>query len=108
MIKELQIYQTRDGKEPLLQWLLSLKDRTIRDRIRARIDRLRFGNLGDHKRFAGLIELRIHVGKGYRVYCAEDEEVLIVLLVGGDKSTQDKDINLALEYWRDYHDQKKI
>ncbi len=86
-----------------MEWLASLSD-SYRDRIEARINRIKQGNYGDHKRFHGIIEIRMGFGKGYRLYCAEDGKVIVLLLVGGDKSTQDKDIRKALAYWRDYNE----
>ena len=80
----------------------------FRSRIETRINRIEQGNFGDHKRFQGIIEIRMDFGKGYRVYCGEDGNALIVLLIGGDKGSQEKDIEKALEYWRGYHEQKKI
>lgn len=101
-------YRTANNKEPITEWLDSLRDRTTVLRIEKHILKLRNGNLGDHKRFSGIIELRLHFGKGYRVYCGQDGYSLIVLLAGGDKSRQTKDIQLALKYWEDYNEQKKI
>lgn len=106
MEKEILIYRAQDGKEPFIEWLFSLRDKMIRHRIEARIDRIRHGNYGDHKRFHGILELRLDFGKGYRIYCGEDGNKLIILLIGGDKSSQDKDIKEAIEYWRDYHEKK--
>ena len=108
MEKELLIYNTREGKEPYADWLDSLNDRVLRHRIKIREDRIRHGNYGDHKRFQAIIELRLHFGKGYRIYCGEEGNEVVILLVGGDKSSQDKDIEKAQEYWMDYHEQKKI
>ncbi len=105
--KELILYQARNGKEPVRDWLFSI-DKAHRYRVQARIDRIRHGNYGDHKRFYGLIEIRMGFGKGYRLYCAEDGQVLVVLLAAGDKADQQKDIEKAMEYWRDYNEQKKI
>ena len=104
--KDILIYQTRDGKEPFVEWLFSLRDKIVRHRIEARIDRIRHGNYGDYKRFHGIIELRLDFGKGYRIYCGEDGSKIIILLAGGDKASQDKDIKEAVEYWRDYHEKK--
>lgn len=106
--KTIIVYKTQDDNEPFAEWLFSLRDKIRRHRIEVRIDRIRQGNYGDHKRFQGIIELRLDFGKGYRLYCGEDGNTLIVLLVGGDKSSQDKDVKKALEYWRDYHEQKEI
>ncbi len=102
------LYKTRDNKEPFTEWLLSLIDTTVRFRIQTRIRRIELGNYGDHKRFHGIIELRFNFGKGYRLYCGEDGNSLVVLLTGGDKSSQGKDIHKALEYWEDYYEQKKF
>ena len=108
MEKEVIAYHTREGREPFTDWLDHLGDKILNYRIRTRIDRIRQGNYGDHKRFHGVIELRLHFGKGYRIYCGEDGDKLVILLAGGDKISQDKDIQEALEYWRDYYAQKKI
>lgn len=108
MEKTAIVYKTPDDKEPFSDWLFSLRDITTRHRIETRIDRIRQGNYGDHKRFQRIIELRLDFGKGYRIYCGEDGHTVVILLIGGDKSSQDKDIKKALEYWREYHEQKKI
>lgn len=77
-------------------WLEGLKDRRAAVRVMVRIDRLAAGNPGDVKPVGeGVSELRITYGPGYRVYFIQKGDVLIVLLTGGDKSTQDKDINKA-------------
>ncbi len=88
------------GKEPAREWLKSLKDRMGQARISARILRAESGNFGDHKSVGeGVTELRIPVGPGYRLYYALDGEDIILLLIGGDKSTQSKDIEIAKKYW---------
>lgn len=79
---------------------------TVRNRILSRIDRVRHGNYGDYKRFHGIIELKFHFGKGYRVYFGEDGNTIVVLLIGGDKSTQEKDIQEAISYWEDYNEKE--
>jgi putative addiction module killer protein len=77
-------------------WLRGLRDSQARARIAARIRRLAFGNAGDVRPIgAGISELRVHCGPGYRVYFIQRGDVLIVLLCGGDKSTQEKDIATA-------------
>lgn len=106
--KTVIVYETQDNKEPFTDWLFSLRDKITRYRIEARIDRIKQGNYGDYKRFCGIIELRLDFGKGYRLYCGEDGHTFVVLLIGGNKSSQDKDIKKALDYWRDYLEQKKI
>ena len=102
--KNILIYETLEGKEPFIDWLYSLHDKILRHRIEARIERMKHGNYGDHKRFHGIIEIRLDFGKGYRIYCGEVGNKIIILLTGGDKSSQDKDIKEALEYWREYHE----
>jgi len=80
-----------------LDWINALKDRTARARIQMRVDRLVYGNPGQHRMLTGgLCELKIDVGPGYRVYYTERRGELIILLAGGDKSTQQKDIRTAL------------
>lgn len=84
--------------EGFLVWLANLKDERARARIIARIDRLSLGNPGDVKPVGqGVSEMRIDYGPGYRVYFAQRGEVLIVVLAGGSKKTQPKDIELALK-----------
>ena len=108
MEKTIISYKTQDNKEPFVEWLYSLKDKLSQKRILVRLRRVELGNYGDHKRFSGILELRFDFGKGYRVYCGEDGNTLVILFIGGDKSSQEKDIKRALEYWEDYHEQKKI
>ncbi|MEX0976912.1 MAG: type II toxin-antitoxin system RelE/ParE family toxin [Woeseia sp.] len=78
-------------------WIDALKDRQGRARIQVRIDRLAHGHPGRHRRLTGgVCELKIDVGPGYRVYYTERGTELIILLAGGDKSTQRKDIKTAI------------
>jgi putative addiction module killer protein len=77
-------------------WINSLKDRAGRARIQVRVDRLANGNPGQHRNLTGGIsELKIDFGPGYRVYYTEREGDLVILLAGGDKSTQQQDIRIA-------------
>lgn len=104
---EVREYQTAEGKTPLTDWLNSLRDDTARARIVARLDRLKAGLLGDWKSVGeGICELRIDHGPGYRVYYRQDGNTLIVLLCGGDKRTQAKEIEQAHAYWKDYKARK--
>jgi putative addiction module killer protein len=80
-----------------LEWLRELKDTRAAERIAQRITRLQFGLLGDVKFFDGIGELRIDTGPGYRVYFVQRGKVLIILLCGGDKSSQKKDIKRAID-----------
>jgi putative addiction module killer protein len=80
------------------EWLTSLKDRVGKAKITARLQRLELGNAGDHAPVGdGVSELRVHSGPGYRVYYKQTDRTIIVILCGGDKSTQDKDIRRAKE-----------
>jgi putative addiction module killer protein len=88
----IEIRETREFS----QWLGKLKDRVARGRILARIERLACGLAGDAKPVGqGVSELRIHSGPGYRVYFCQRRQTLIVLLAGGDKATQNRDIETA-------------
>jgi putative addiction module killer protein len=103
MIREILVYQTSEGKRFFEEWFGSLKDTKAQVRIKARIDRLLAGNFGDVKLVGtGIWELRFHFGPGHRVYFGLDGHVLVILLCGGDKSTQDNDIRCAGECWKDY------
>ena len=88
--------------EVFVQWLDGLRDIQARARVQARIERLATGNPGDVEPVgAGVSELRIDYGPGYKVYFKRRGRELIILLAGGDKSTQAKDIKAALRYARD-------
>lgn len=89
----MELLQTQDFQ----RWLAGLRDLRARSRVLARIERLRSGNPGDIKPVrGGLSELRIPYGPGYRVYLIRQGETLIVLLAGGDKSSQTRDIERAI------------
>lgn len=79
------------------KWFASLKDPRARARIQIRIDRVELGNLGDVKFFSGVGELRIDYGPGYRIYFVKRGNTVVILLCGGDKSTQRRDIKQAIE-----------
>jgi putative addiction module killer protein len=101
--KQIELYLTSDGIAPFSDWLEALKDGKARAAIRVRIDRVRLGNMGDCKpTVEGVSELRIDFGPGYRVYFGQEGARVIVLLCGGDKSTQKADIKRALKYWAEY------
>ena len=80
-----------------LDWINRLKDRAGRARIQMRVDRLVHGNPGQHRKLTdGISELKIDVGPGYRVYYTERDKEIIILLAGGDKSTQQQDVKAAI------------
>jgi putative addiction module killer protein len=79
------------------RWFSSLKDRAAQLRIQKRIDRLGVGLFGDAKYFSGIGELRVDHGPGYRVYFVQRGDKVVILLSGGDKGSQDRDIKRAIE-----------
>ncbi|MEM8652321.1 MAG: type II toxin-antitoxin system RelE/ParE family toxin [Pseudomonadota bacterium] len=80
------------------KWFKKLRDRTARVRILDRLERVELGNLGDHKSLGeALFELRLTYGPAYRLYFTIRDDTIVVLLMGGDKSTQDRDIQKARE-----------
>jgi len=99
---DIEVYITENEREPFNEWLQSLKDRKTKVAIIMRVQRLRTGNLGDFKSFDGLYELRIRLGPGYRIYCSKTGKQLILLLGGGDKGSQKRDIKKCKEYLEDY------
>jgi putative addiction module killer protein len=97
------VFQAENGKEPFTDWLNKLRDAKGRRAVLQRVGRLEYGLYGDCQPVGeGVSELRIFVGPGYRVYFGEDDGHIIVLLCGGDKSTQSKDIKTAKAYWKEY------
>lgn len=99
-------YKTPNGIEPAREWLEHLKDRTAQAKVTTRIARAEQGNFGDYKAVGdGVLELRIPFGPGFRVYFALDEnDEIILLLFGGDKSTREKDILKAKEFWNEHRE----
>lgn len=105
---DIQTYRTNDDVEPYVVWLLALPDRQAKARIVVRINRMAGGNLGDVKSVGdGVWEARIDYGPGYRLYYAQVGRRLILLLIGGDKRTQQSDIAKAHGYWNNWQTQRK-
>jgi putative addiction module killer protein len=101
--KELRVLVTEEGQEPFNEWLTSLRDIKTRAKIRVRLDRISLGNFGDcHGVGEGVQELRIDYGPGYRIYFGQKGTSIVLLLCGGDKSTQTKDIETAKRLWNEY------
>ena len=95
-------YLATDGKDPFDEWLQGLSQET-RARILTRLDRVEHGNFGDHKIVSeGVWELRFTFGPGYRVYYGRDGMQLVVLLGGGTKGRQARDIEVAQTHWTSY------
>ncbi len=103
----IELYTRSDGKIPFGVWLGKLT-KIDQARIISRIDRLERGNFGDCKSVGGgVFELRFFFASGYRVYYGMVGATLVLLLTGGDKKTQDKDIRTAKRYWNDYMKETK-
>ena len=97
----------KDGKEPFTDWFNALKDKTAQAKILIRLERVRYNNYGYHKRLGGdFLELKEKFFGGIRIYIGEEEKYLIVLLFGGNKFSQKKDIKKALEYCQEYKNNK--
>jgi putative addiction module killer protein len=100
---EIRHYVTADGVDLFARWLEGLADRQARARIKTRIDRVSLGNLGDVEPVGEAVsELRVDWGPGYRVYFARVGKTILLLLCGGDKRTQQRDISNAKAYFQDY------
>ncbi|WP_184435787.1 type II toxin-antitoxin system RelE/ParE family toxin [Roseospira goensis] len=92
-----------NGRDPFYDWFSGLKDRQAQKKIARRLNRLELGNFGDCEPCRdGVWELRFEGGSGYRVYYAIPEAGTVLLLCGGDKSSQDRDIDRACRYWREW------
>ena len=103
--KEIIIYADDRGKEPFNEWIEKLHDPQTQRRIIVRLRRVEQGNYGDYKPLKdGVYELRFKHGSGYRVYFGEEGDTIVVLLLGGDKGTQNQDIKQAKAYWKEYKD----
>jgi putative addiction module killer protein len=105
---DLIVYQQDQGRRPFETWLENIRDTRAQARIVRRIRQVQAGTLGDCKPVGdGVLELRIDVGAGYRVYCGRHGATLVILLLGGDKSSQDRDIERAKEFWADWRRRQK-
>ncbi|KQT61283.1 MULTISPECIES: type II toxin-antitoxin system RelE/ParE family toxin [unclassified Aureimonas] len=96
-------YLTSSGRDFVAEWIADLRDLQAKAAIIRRLNRLEGGNFGDHKPLQdGVYELRIDAGPGYRVYYARSGKTVVLLLCGGTKRTQQKDISSACALWRDW------
>jgi putative addiction module killer protein len=97
---QIKYYRDARGRAPFLEWLEALGDRVARAKIKTRIDRLERGHFGDYRFLGGGVhELKIHFGPGYRIYFGIFERTIVVILHGGSKQTQERDIQTAKERW---------
>ncbi len=87
--QEVRVYQTKNGREPFNEWLDTIRDLKTQDRIQSRLARLEDGNFGDCQTIGnGIFELRLHFGAGCRIYFGRIGNTIILLLCGGDKTSQ--------------------
>ena len=99
---EIRYYVAADGRQPFAEWFAEVEP-VQRARIARAVARMEQGNLSNAKSVGGgVIEYRIDVGPGYRLYFGRDGEALIILLTGGTKKRQQRDIETAWAYWQDY------
>lgn len=98
-----EVYVQADGTTPIAEWLEGMRDRHGLYQIEVRIRRLELGNPGKYRTLTdGIFEMKIDHGPGYRVYFARRGATAVLLLCGGDKSTQDVNIKTATLYWEDF------
>ena len=107
MVNTINEYTDKQNRSPYAEWLASLRDIQTRARIIMQVDRMELGLFGDSAPIGeGLSELKIHYGPGYRVYYGKETHNACLLLCGGDKSTQSKDIKRAKAYWQEHKRRK--
>ena len=100
---EVREYRTAEGHSPFGDWLRGIRDSRARARILKRLDRVRLDLMGDCRSVGGgVLELRVDYGRGYRVYFGRHGTGLVLLLIGGDKRTQQRDIEHAQNYWQNW------
>ena len=105
--KSLKLFRSRSGSIPFAEWFLELRDFRAKQKILARLARVRAGNLGQTNSVGeGVQELKIDYGPGYRVYFGQAGTEIVILLCGGDKHTQDGDIKKAKAYFTEYKKEK--
>lgn len=104
-----EIYQNQNGNEPFVEWLSSIRDKATVARIRSRLRRIEeTGNLGDYRSVGGgVFEFRLQFGAGYRIYFGQIGDDTILLLRGGDKGSQSRDIEKAKTDWQE-HSSKEL
>jgi putative addiction module killer protein len=105
---DIELYETARGSCPFDDWFDGIREKRSQAKIIARLDRLRIGNFGNCKALKdGIAELRIDYGPGFRIYYSKVGNTIVLLLCGGEKSSQSNDISKAKEYLEDYHSRGK-
>ncbi|GAB1539152.1 hypothetical protein NUACC21_18170 [Scytonema sp. NUACC21] len=101
--RDIRRYITSDGRVPFAEWLESLRDGKAKTIIEKRLNRVSLGNFGNYRSVGeGVCELKINFGCGYRIYFGQIGTAIVLLLCGGDKSTQEQDILKAIEFWKEF------
>jgi putative addiction module killer protein len=104
---EIRYYVAANGEEPFADWFADL-EAVARAKVTRAIARMEQGNLSNVKSVGGgVLEYRIDFGPGYRVYFGRDGNTLVILLTGGTKKRQQRDIDAAHDYWQDYKQSKR-
>jgi len=104
---EIRYYVAADGRQPFAEWFADL-EAVARAKVTRAIARLEQGNISNVKSVGeGVLEVRIDFGPGYRIYFGRDGEALVILLTGGTKKRQQRDIDAAHAYWQDYKQRKR-
>lgn len=104
---EIRGFETSDGRRPFLEWQDRL-DRAAAARVSRALMQMEHGNLSNTKSVgAGVMEFRIDFGPGYRIYFGRDGQEIILLLAGGDKRGQRRDIDAAITRWAEYKSRKR-
>ena len=107
-LRNLQVHRTSNGREPFTEWFESIQDTKTQTRIEARLNSIKYGNFGDCQSVGdGVFELRLHFGAGYRIYFGAVDNAIVLLLCGGDKSSQATDIVRAKAYWLEYKETRR-
>ena len=106
--REIHKLQLENGSVPFDDWQRSLLDKKMRAAVDVRLARVRLGNFGNKRSLGrGVFELKIDLGPGLRVYYGEHAGEMVLLLGGGDKSTQQRDISMAIRLWQQWKEFKK-
>lgn len=105
--QELQFYTTPNSRVPFVEWFQELQDQRTQSKIQKRLQHLENGNFGDCQSVGeGVYELRLHFGPGYRIYFGRIDNTIVLLLCGGDKSSQARDITRAKNYWLEHKENR--
>ena len=107
-MKEIRFFNLPNGKCPFIEWVENLKNRKVAAIVKTRLERVMLGNYGDHRAVGDeLYELKIHESPGYRIYFVELSKNIVLILLGGNKSSQKRDIQKAKKYWLEFKSEQE-